>query len=237
LTESGADQHDWVLSLFTDCDGFGVGEGKVGWLRLEQSLKGNMRRDVIDGGGVGVAERGGRKTAPPEGSDFGKEEMMKRMEAAATPGPGHKALDALVGEWKAEVKCWHEPGGAAEVSHGTAKTRWILNGRYLEEEFQGEMMGRPFTGKSLVGYDNVRERFNMVWISDMQTSMFITEGKGEDGNKLITLEGKADCPATNQRDVPMKSVYRVVGRDKHLFEMYDGSKGYAKTMEITYTRK
>jgi hypothetical protein len=194
-----------------------------------------MRRDVIDGGGAAVAERSGRKTAP-EGSDFGKEEMMKRMEAAATPGPAHKALDAFVGEWKAEVKCWHEPGAAPEVSRGTAKTRWILNGRYIEEEFRGEMMGRPFEGRSLMGFDNMRQRYNMVWIADTQTGMFITSGKGEDGNKLITLEGKSDCAATNQKDIPMKIVFRAIDRDKHLLEMYDGSKGYAKTMEITYMR-
>src|SRR6185369_6128409 len=102
-----------------------------------------------------------------------KQEMMKKMEAAGTPGPAHKALDALVGNWKAEVKCWMEPGGPPNVSQGTAKANWILNGRFLEEEFHGEMMGKPFTGRSLLGYDNTKQTFNTVWVSDMQTSIFI----------------------------------------------------------------
>ena len=72
----------------------------------------------------------------------------------------------------------------------------------------------------------------------MQTSMFTSEGKGENGNKVITLEGKANCPATGRKDIPMKTVFRVISPDKHVFEMFDGSKGEnAKTMEITYTRK
>jgi hypothetical protein len=29
----------------------------------------------------------------------------------------------------------------------------------------------------------------------MQTSIFTSEGKGENGNKIITLEGKSSCPA------------------------------------------
>ena len=63
------------------------------------------------------------------------------------------------------------------------------------------------------------------------------EIRGEDNNKTITLEGKADCAATGQRDVPMRTVFRVHGPDKHTFEMYDESKGRnAKTMEIIYTR-
>jgi len=193
-----------------------------------------MRRDVEDGGGVAVQERTGRQTSPI--SDAQKQEMQKKAEAAGTPGPAHKALDALTGNWKAEVKCWHEPGGSPQVTQATAKTRWILNGRFLEEEFHGEMMGKSFTGRSLIGYDNTKQKFNMIWISDIQTSMFVTEGRGEDANKTITLEGKADCPATGQRDVPMKSVFKVLSPDKHIFEMYDGSKGNAKTMEITYTR-
>src|SRR3954469_975300 len=167
-------------------------------------------------------------------SEMDKQDMMKKMEAAGTPGPAHKALDALVGNWKAEVKCWHDATGQPQLSQGKAKASWILNGRFLEERFEGEMMGKPFHGLSLMGYDNTKQTFNTVWMSDMQTSIFVSEGKGENGDKLITLEGRANCPATGRRAVHMKTVCRIISSDKHLFEMYDGNK---KTMEITYTRE
>lgn len=194
-----------------------------------------MRHDNEDGGGTTVAERSAR-SVKPGGAPMDKQEVQKKMEAAGTPGPAHKALDALAGSWKAEVKCWHDPNGASQVSQATAKARWILDGRFLEEEFNGEMMGKPFTGRSLIGYDNTKQRYNMIWISDVQTSMFVTEGQGDEGNKVITLEGKVTCPVTGQRDIPMRSVYRILSPDKHIFEMYDGGKGNAKTMEITYSR-
>jgi len=188
-------------------------------------------------GSTGVLERTENKCGS-EQSGAEKQEMMKKMEAAGTPGPAHKALEAFVGNWKAEVKCWHEPGGPPQVSQATAKSSWTLNGRFLEGEFHGEMMGKPFTGRSLMGYDNTRQKFNNVWLSDMQTSMLTSEGKGENGNKVITLEGKADCPATGRKDVPMKQVFRVLSPDKYTFEMFDGSQGEnVRTMEITYTRK
>ena len=192
-----------------------------------------MKHEVYDRGTV--ADRGRTKDeAVSETSDTEKQEMMKKMEAAGRPGTGHKALEHFVGDWKAEVKCWQEPGSQPEVSQGTAKTTWTLNGRFLEEEFRGEMMGKPFRGLSHMGYDNTKQTFNTVWVSDMQTAMFVSEGKGESGNKVITLEGKANCPATGRKDVPMKTVFRVISPDKHIFEMYDGK---AKTMEITYTRE
>ena len=162
---------------------------------------------------------------------------MKKMEEAGTPGPAHKALQTLVGDWKAEVKCWMDPAGSPDVTQGTAKGTLVFNGRFLEEEFHGEMMGRPFTGKTLLGFDNTKQTFNSVWMSDTQTSMFTSEGKGDSGNKVITLEGKASCPATGRKDIAMKTVLRLVSPDKHVLEMYDGSKGNAKTMEITYTKR
>jgi hypothetical protein len=165
-----------------------------------------------------------------------KEEMMKKMEAAGSPGPAHKALQGLVGDWKAEVKCWMDPAGSPEVTQGTAKGHFTFNGRFLEEEFHGQMMSKPFTGKTILGFDNTKQTFNSVWLSDMQTAMFTSEGKGDSGNKVITLEGKSTCPASGRKDIPMKTVLRLLSPDKRVLEMYDGSKGNAKTMEITYTR-
>jgi len=162
---------------------------------------------------------------------------MKKMEAAGAPGPAHKALQPLVGDWKAEVKCWMDPSAAPEVSQGTAKANWTFNGRFLQEDFRGQMMGKPFNGRTLLGFDNTKQTFNSVWMSDMQTSLFTSEGKGDGGNKVITLEGKAACAATCQKDIPMKTVLRLISPDKHVLEMFDGSKGNAKTMEITYTRE
>src|ERR1700685_3873883 len=137
-----------------------------------------MKHNVDDTGSTAVLEPAKVKSGSGK-SDAEKQEMMKKMEAAGTPGPGHKALEAFVGNWKAEVKCWMEPGGPPNVSQGTAKASWILNGHFLEDEFHGEMMGKPFTGRSLMGYDNIKQTFNTVWVSDMQTSIFTSEGKGE----------------------------------------------------------
>jgi hypothetical protein len=190
-----------------------------------------MKEDVY---GTAVADRPRQNKSPGQPSEAEQQEMMRKMEEAGRPGPGHKALEPLVGNWNAEVKCWHDPAGQATVSRGRAQVKWTLNGRFLEEEFQGEMMGKPFRGCSLMGFDNTKQTFNTVWVSDMQTAMFCSEGRGESGNKVITLEGKANCPATGRKDVVMKTVFRLLSQDKHIFEMYDGNN---KTMEITYTRQ
>ena len=194
-----------------------------------------MKTDVYD---EDVATPAGRsQSGTRSGSSragINKEEMMKQMKAAGTPGPAHKALGEFVGNWKAEVKCWFEPGSEPNVSQATSKVDWTLDGHFLQEEFKGDMMGQPFTGRTLLGFDNIKQKFNSVWVDSLHTSMFVSEGKGDSGYKTITLEGTADCPATGRKNIPTKQVFRVQGHDKHTLEMYsDGN----KSMEITYARQ
>ena len=166
------------------------------------------------------------------------EEMIKKMEVAGTPGSAHKALDALVGDWNTEVKLWMDPAAPPTVSKGTAKSSWAMKGRFVQQEFNGEFMGKPFRGLSFTGYDNTKGKYNSVWIDDMHTSMYKSEGDAAEGGKVITLEGKYDCPLTGEKDKASKEVFRIISRDKHVFEMHDPAKGAnSKTMEITYTRK
>ncbi len=166
------------------------------------------------------------------------EEIMKKMEVAGTPGDAHKALEPLVGNWNVEVKSWMSPDAPPTTTKATAKASWVMNGRFVQEEFNGEFMGKPFHGLNLTGYDNTKQKYNNVWIDDMHTAVFASEGAAEDGGKVITLQCKYDCPITGQKDKVMKQVLRIISPDKHVFEMYDPAKGdNSKTMEITYTRK
>lgn len=166
------------------------------------------------------------------------EEMMKKAEAAGAPGDAHKALEPLIGNWTAEVKCWMSPEAPPMVSKATSKTSWAMNGRFVKEEFKGEMMGKPFNGMSLTGYDNMKQKYTTIWVDDMSTGMVLSEGTAENNDKVLTFMGKMDCPATGEKDMPMKQVIRILSPTKHVFEMHDMSKGGgAKTMEITYTKK
>jgi hypothetical protein len=165
-------------------------------------------------------------------------EIMKKIELAGTPGDSHKALEPLVGEWNADVRCWHNPGGAPTASKGTSKAEWTLGGRFLREEFSGEMMGKPFRGIGLTGFDNQKQKYVSVWTDDMSTAIMTSEGTADASGKTITFTSKMDCPVTGEKDMPVKQILRIDSRDKHTFEMHDPRRGEnSKTMEITYTRK
>ena len=167
------------------------------------------------------------------------EEGMKRAQAYATPGAGHKALEPLVGEWDVSARFWTGgPDGPANESKGVAKTRWILGGRYLQEEFSGEMMQQPFQGIGTTAYDNLKQKYLSTWIDSMGTGMFISEGTLDDSRKVLTFLGKMDEPMTGEKDKPTKYIIRILSDDKHTMEMHDLSLGEkSKVFEMTYTRK
>ncbi len=169
-----------------------------------------------------------------------QEEMMKRWQESMTPGDGQKKLEAMVGAWDAEVKMWMSgPTGEPTISKGTSQNKLVLGGRYVEQDFTGEMMGQPFNGLGYTGYDNFNKKYVAFWIDNMSTGMSTMDGHLEKDGMTYLMWGKMDDPMTGQKGKKIKYVTKVVGNDTMVFETYDiATYGDKKpTMQITYTRK
>ena len=168
------------------------------------------------------------------------QEMMKKYQEAATPGAGHKALDHFVGSWDLTLKMWWEgPGKPPAETTGTAEIKWIMNGRYIQENMTCQMMGQTHEGIGITGYDNFKKRYVTSFIDNMGTALITSEGTIDASGKVLTSYGKMDDPVTGERDKPVKYVSRIISKDKHVFEIYDlaGTPNEFKAMEMTYTRK
>jgi hypothetical protein len=169
-----------------------------------------------------------------------QEEMMKRWEEFMAPGDAHKNFEQFVGSWDVESKVWiNGPKGDPSVSKGSAEYTLALGGRFLQQEFSGEMMGQPMKGFGYTGYDNFKKKYVSFWIDNMSTAMSTMEGSMDSGGKTLTMWGTMDEPATGEKGKKVKYVTRVVDKDKHVFESYDVTSYGEKqpVMVITYTRK
>jgi hypothetical protein len=169
-----------------------------------------------------------------------QEEMMKNWQESMTPGTQHKMLEESVGTWDAEVKIWMQgPGSEATISKGTSEQKMVLGGRYLQQDFTGEMMGQTFTGTGFTGYDNFKKKYVGFWIDNMSTALMTMEGVLDKGGKSVTTWGKMDDPMTGVKDKKIKNVMRFVDKDTQVFESYDVTAYGDKkpTMEITYKRR
>ena len=163
------------------------------------------------------------------------DEMMKAWQESMTPGPMHEMLASRVGEWKAEVTTWMDPSQPPETSEATTVTEAMLGGRYFKSTHTGMMMGQPFEGFEITGYDNVKKKFFNVWIDNFGTGMMVSEGTYDEASNTLTFTGMMTDPMGN--DMNVREVITASDNDHSMFEMYmDMGDSEMKTMEIKYTR-
>jgi hypothetical protein len=163
--------------------------------------------------------------------------MMELYRKLATPGPPHKMLAGLAGSWETKSRGWMEADLPPVEGTGTCEQRMLLDGRFLRQEFTGEMMGNPFTGIGVTGYDNNTKKFVSTWMDSMGTAILFFEGTAGPDGKTITQESHYKDAVRG----PMKwrSVTKIVDDDTYLFELYRSDKRgkEEKMLQITYTRK
>ena len=163
--------------------------------------------------------------------------MMEMYKKLATPGEPHKLFASLAGSWTTKTKEWMEPGKPPTESTGSAEMKMLLDGRFLYQEFNSQMMGQPFSGIGIDAYDNLRKRYVTVWLDTMGTGIFTMEGTASADGKTITLKGRHDEPGGGH--MTHRAIWKIVDNNTQTFEMY-GTHGHGKEMkmlEITYSRK
>jgi hypothetical protein len=168
-------------------------------------------------------------------------EQKAEMEAymkAGTPGAPHKALASTAGDYDLKIKHWHEPGGAPMEESGTATRSIALDGRVLVEQVKSSMMGMPYTGHGMTGFDNVTGKYWSTWNDSMSTGIMVTEGACDAQGKTCTFTGSWNDPI-KKAPVKARMTTRWTSPTTEVFEMYGPGKDGKefKMMEITYTKK
>jgi hypothetical protein len=184
-----------------------------------------------------AAAQGGSQQAPPQMTPQQKAEMEAYMKAGS-PGPQHQAMAAMAGTYDMKIKAWHAPGQPPAEDTGTATRSMILDGRVMVEDVKAAMMGSPFSGHGMQGFDNVTGKYWSTWIDSMSTGLFISEGTCDASGKSCTFTGTSNDPV-KKGPVKMRMTTKWTSPTVEIFEMYgpgpDGRE--SKMMEITYTKK
>lgn len=161
---------------------------------------------------------------------------MKAWEAYMTPGEPHKMLADETGKWNVDMTFWHGPDSQPQKATSKADAKMILDGRYQEMNYKGDVMGMPFEGRSTVAYDNTTKEYISTWIDNMGTGMMVMKGKMGSDNKTIEFNGEMVDPASGKAK-KIREVYTIVDENTRKMEMFDtsGSKEH-KSMELVMTR-
>ena len=212
----------------------------IGWLAVT----------ILVAGAVSAGEKSKEGEKAPQDPEVqagleGMEEMdpedralMQAYMEAGTPGEEHAELAESTGTYEATVKSYLE-GPEPTVSKGTSTREMILDGRVLHETFEGNFMGRPFVGHSMVGYDKAREKYWSTWVDTMSTTIMISWGEWDEEKQAVVFEGSYTDPMTGE-PAPVKTILRYPEPGVETLEMWEahGEDGeMVKTMEMTSVKQ
>lgn len=171
------------------------------------------------------------------GKQMDPQAMMELWKQAATPGEPHKLFAGIAGSYTTHTKEWMEPGKPPMESDGTSESKMLLDGRFLYQEYNAQMMGQPFSGIGIDGYDNMTKKYVTTWIDTMGTGIFFMEGTASPDGKTITLRGSHPEPGGGK--MTHRAVWKIIDNNNQTFDMYGAHHGQKemKMLEIVYTRK
>lgn len=165
--------------------------------------------------------------------------MQAAMEAMSKTGPEHAGLMRMAGTWDVQSTMWMAPDAPPMVSQGVATFTAELDGKWLEQDYEIDMMGKPYVGKGMSGYDTMEKRYVATWYDTFRTGMTVMTGSSDDNGKTITYTSVLEqCPMTGG-PVATRYVHAWVSDNEMTFTMYQafGDAPEAKSMALVYTRR
>ena len=136
----------------------------------------------------------------------------------ATPGAPHKLLARMAGTWSMKGSCRMEPGGDWIEHTGISEQRMVLDGRFLQQDFKGEMMGTSFTGIGYTGYDNHKGKYVSTWLDSFGTGIYNFEGTASADGRTVTQTCSYDDPVRGP--LTWRNVTKIVDDNTLEFRMY-----------------
>lgn len=80
----------------------------------------------------------------------------KPSENADEPGPVHKQFGELAGNW--DVVIQYTIGDKKFTGKANCEAKSILDGRFLQQDYNSRFQGKPYHVIQLLGYDSTRKK-------------------------------------------------------------------------------
>lgn len=164
--------------------------------------------------------------------------MMEKARQYTTPGEHHMILKRFLGTWDTTMRLTM-PGLDAPPEKGVATFSWLMEGRWLQQTFEGAMFGQSAEIFMIVGYDNFKQSFVTMSVNSVDTAMTTSEGDMSPEGKALITYGTLDEYLTGEHDKMVKYVWRFHSDDWMTLEIHDLPIGEKNTqvLEFTYTRR
>jgi hypothetical protein len=159
-----------------------------------------------------------------------------RAAEADVPGPIHERLNGLAGSWDVAIR--YKLGDKLREGTASCEAKWVLDGRFLRQDYTSQFQGRPLHVIQLLGYDNNRRKTIEIKLDNMSTGGLHNEGSISDDGKVITNVGESLDPTTG-KPYKLRTVTTIVDADHFTLEWFriDDVNKLNKVVSMSHTRK
>jgi hypothetical protein len=187
---------------------------------------------------VAIAQADEKKMDEAAAKDAAMKAEMAKIAEWTTPGAEHAVLKVLEGNWTVSSRFWMKPGDKEEKSTATSSFSWVLNGRFLNQKYNGDWQGQPFEGWGTVGYDKIRKEYVTTWLDNMSTGLMHATAQYDAKAKTFNESGNYSCPFTGEKDKWFRSEWTIKNDNKTVYTMWikDEKGKEFKSMELNYER-
>ena len=114
------------------------------------------------------------------------------------PTPEHQRLKEIVGKWN--VKCTYFMGGSEPMETQAVDTAEMLGEFWCVSRFDSNMMGMPFKGQAVSGYNPTKGKWVSTWIDSMTSYFALMEGEVDPDTGLLVMRWDSPNMGTGEMD-------------------------------------
>jgi Protein of unknown function (DUF1579) len=155
------------------------------------------------------------------------------------PSEREKRLEYFLGTWDVSVQ-FKLPDGKAGEGKAVCQTKWVLDGKFLRQEYKSKFMGQPLIVWQLLGYDDMKKEFVEFQLhADVKGAHTMhNEGTFSENGKVLTLAGDSIDGFTG-KPVKLRTVTTILDENRYTVEWFTGepSGKEERKVVLTHTRK
>jgi Protein of unknown function (DUF1579) len=179
-----------------------------------------------------LAQQQPAKASPPE----------NHPGQAGAPAPANvetpqQFLAKRAGEWTRTIRFVGGSNAETPPSTGTSRISVILNGRFIQEQNEDVVFGRPVSGTRIYGYNDSTKQYEAAWLYTMSPAILNLTGTSTDGGKVVDYAGTTYT--ANGGKTRLHARVRQIDNDQFIVTLYtaDADGKEAPFQETTYQRK
>ena len=191
---------------------------------------------LLCGGGVLIVA----SACTPLSENAGRSKRIRTAEqliALNKPSVAHEVLRRLEGDWCVEWRPAVEGGAVSELSGGFSEISSVMDGRFIEERFQGVLAGKPFEWRNFIGFNNAVGLYEGVWMDSLGTGMTLTKGRFDKESDTIFFVGSVYNPVSEKSEHTRSKLVFIREDALSLFvKSEEDSKHNRISLEVRYNR-